>query len=60
MNVKIHRSAKRMHGNLNSVQELCYPVPLELKTGKMFSKLGIALSFVNRLYFINKYQSFPG
>jgi len=40
MNVKIHRSAKRMHGNLNSVQELCYPVPLELKTGKMFSKLG--------------------
>ena len=52
VNVKIHRSANRVLGDLKSVQEFGFPLPLELKTGRMFSKLGIALSF-NSQYFMS-------
>ena len=49
VNVKIHRNRRLKNGGSISRQELDYLLPLEVKTGKMFSKNGKVLPLVARL-----------
>ena len=45
--VRIHRSRRHKDEGLHSQEELDYFLPLEVKTGKMFSKLGKAVLMIN-------------
>ena len=47
--MKIHRNRRLKNGGSISRQELDYLLPLEVKTGKMFSKNGKILPLVSRL-----------
>ena len=49
VNVKIHRNRRLKNDGSISRQELDYLLPLEVKTGKMFSKNGKILPLVSRL-----------